>query len=139
MLLLDTHVWIWSVDEGERRVGRRTRQLLLRAESHDDIRISPATVFEVTALHTAGRLRLAYPVERWIRQALEVAGVRIAELSPAIAIDAGSIPPSALSDPMDRLLVATARHFDATFMTSDTRILDYASDTGNVRAHDASR
>ena len=138
MLLLDTHVWIWSVEEDARRVGRRARRLLSRAESRDDIRISPATVFEVTALHTAGRLRLALPLDQWIRQALEVAGVRIAELSPAIAIDAGSIPRAALADPVDRLLVATARQLDATFLTSDTRILAYASDTRNVRVHDAS-
>ena len=138
MLLLDTHVWIWSVEEDARRVGRRTRQLLSRAESRDAIRISPATVFEVAALHTAGRLRLAHPIEQWIRQALDVAGVRIAELSPAIAIDAGSIPRSALSDPLDRLLVATARQLDATFLTSDVRIIDYAAETGNVRVHDAS-
>ncbi len=138
MLLLDTHVWIWSVEEDARRVGRRARRLLSRAESHDNIRISPATVFEVTALHTSGRLRLALPLEQWIRQGLEVPGVRIAELSPAIAIDAGSIPRSALADPLDRLLVATARQLDATLLTSDTRILDYASDTGNVRVHAAS-
>ena len=137
MLLLDTHVWIWSAEADARRVGRRARQLLSRAGADDHIRISPATVFEVTALHAAGRLRLALPVEQWIRRALESPGVRIAELSPAIAIDAGSIPRAALADPMDRLLVATARQLDATFLTSDTRILDYASDTGNVRVHDA--
>ena len=39
---------------------------------------------------------------------------------------------------MDRLLVATARQLDATFLTSDARILDYASKTRDVHAHDAS-
>ena len=137
MLLLDTHVWIWSVEGDARKVGRRARHLLARAGSEEGIRISPATVFEVTALHTAGRLRLAHPLEQWIRHALEWPGVRIAELSPAIAIDAGSIPRSALADPLDRLLVATARHLDATFLTRDSQILEYASETQNVRVHDA--
>jgi PIN domain nuclease of toxin-antitoxin system len=63
--------------------------------------------------------------------------VRIAELSPAIAIDAGQIPRAALADPLDRLLVATARRLDATFLTSDARILEYATSTGNVRVQDA--
>ena len=99
--------------------------------------MSPATLFELTALHTLGRVRLARPPEQWIRESLEAAGVRIAELSPAIAIDAGHIPRTALPDPLDRLLVATARRLDATFLTSDARILDYASETGNVRVHDA--
>ena len=137
MLLLDTHAWIWSVEGDARRVGRRARRLLSRAESQEGIRISPVTVFEVMALHAAGRLRLAHPPEQWIRNALDVAGVRLAELSVAIAIDAGNIPRSALADPLDRLLVATARQLDATFLTSDTRILAYASDTRMVRVHDA--
>lgn len=138
MLLLDTHVWLWSVEGDTRRVGRRTRQLLSRAESQGTIRISPASVFELTALHTAARLRLACPPEQWIRDSFESAGVRLAEMSPAIAIDAGSIPRTALPDPLDRILVATARQLGATFLTSDARILDYAAATGNVRAHDAS-
>lgn len=138
MLLLDTHVWIWSVHGDARRVGRRTRRLLSRAESQEAIRVSPATLFELTALHTLGRIRLTRPPDQWIHESLEAAGVRIAELSPAIAINAGKIPRTALADPLDRLLVATASYLEATFLTSDTRILDYASKTGDVRVHNAS-
>lgn len=139
VLLLDTHVWIWSVEGDERRIGRKARRLLSRAESRDAIRLSPASLFEVTALHTAGRLRLAQPVEQWIRNALDVAGLPLADLSPAIAIDAGTIPRAALADPLDRLLVATARQLGATFVTSEARIIEYASITSNVRVFDASR
>ena len=138
MVLLDTHAWVWSVEGDVRRVGRRARRLLSRAESQDALRISPATLFELTALHTAGRLRLLRPLEQWIHQAMEVAGVRIAALSPAIAIDAGQIPRTVLADPLDRLLVATARELDAILLTSDARILDYASATENVRVSNAS-
>jgi PIN domain nuclease of toxin-antitoxin system len=135
VLLLDTHVWVLSVEGDVRRIGRRARQALMRAESRESIRISPASLFELTALHTLGRVRLARPVAQWVDEALDAAGVRIAELSPSIAIDAGSIPRDALADPLDRLLVATARRLDATFLTSDARILDYAASTANVRVH----
>lgn len=137
MLLLDTHVWLWSADGDTRRVGRRARQALARAESGDDIRISPVTIFEVTALHTLGRLRLARPLDQWVHDSLDAAGVRIAELTPAIAIDAGTIPRGALADPLDRLLVATARQLDAVFLTADARILEYAARTRNLHAQDA--
>jgi PIN domain nuclease of toxin-antitoxin system len=53
-------------------------------------------------------------------------------------VDAGYIPRTALADPMDRLLVATARQLDATFVTADRAILTYARG-GHVRVHDASR
>lgn len=138
MVLLDTHVWVWSIEGDVRRIGRRARQLLSRAELRDAIRISPATIFEVMALHTAGRLRFSRPAEQWIRDGLEAAGVRLAEVTPSVAIDAGVVPRSALPDPLDRLLVATARQLDATFLTSDARILEYASATRSVRVHDAS-
>jgi PIN domain nuclease of toxin-antitoxin system len=136
VLLLDTHVWLWSVSGDARRVGRRTRRLLSRAESQDAIRVSPVSLFELVALHTLGRVRLARSPEQWIREALDSAGVRVAELSPAMAIDA-SIPRELLSDPLDRLLVATARHLEATLLTSDARILAFAAQTGEVRVLDA--
>ncbi len=137
MVLLDTHVWIRSVEGDLRRVGRRTRALLSRAEREDAIRISPASVFEVSALHTAGRLRFARSAEQWIHDALAVSGLRIAPLSAAVAVDAGSILRTALPDPLDRLIVATARQLDATLLTSDTGILTYAAQTSNVRVRDA--
>ncbi len=138
MLLLDTHVWIWAVDGDARRLGRRARRLLSRAESQGVVRVSPVTLFELTALHTLGRIRLTRTPEQWIRESLNVSGVRIAELTPAIAIDAGAIPRTALADPLDRLLLATARQLDAAFLTSDARILDYASEHGEVHVHNAS-
>jgi len=138
VVLLDTHAWIWSIDGDGRRVGRRAQALLARAERQERIRVSPVSIFEIVALHTSGRLRLSRPAEGWIRDSLSAAGVRLAEVTPSIAIDAGAIPRTALADPLDRLLVATARQLDATFLTADQQILQYAGDTLNVRAHDLS-
>ena len=59
-------------------------------------------------------------------------GVRVAALSTDIAVDAGGIPRVALADPVDRLLVATARQIDATFLTRDASTLEYASTTRSV-------
>jgi PIN domain nuclease of toxin-antitoxin system len=137
VLLLDTHVWIWSVVGDERRLGQRTRRLLRRAESQGTLRLSPVTLFEFAALHSLGRLRLTRTPEQWIRESMDGSGIRIAELSADVALDAGAIPRAALTDPLDRLLVATARQHDGTFLTSDTKILDYASALGNVRVIDA--
>ena len=139
MLLLDTHVWIWILAGDARRIGRRARSLLTRAESRDALRISPVTLFEVMALHAAGRLQLTHPPDEWIRQAIASAPVRIAELSPSIAIDAGRIPRDVLADPMDRLLVATAAKMEATMLSADARILQYGLRTRTLRTADAGR
>ena len=139
MLLLDTHVLIWMLEGESRRVGRRTRTLLARAEARDAIRVSPVTLFELMALHTLGRIRLTRTPAEWIDEALAGGGVRLAELTRAAAIDAGGIPRGVLADPLDRLLVATARGLGATFVTGDHRILGYASSAPPLRVHDASR
>jgi PIN domain nuclease of toxin-antitoxin system len=137
VLLLDTHVWIWTVEGAARRIGRRTQRLLGKAEPDEAIRISPVTLFELAALHTHGRIRFTRSLEQWISEALGASGVHLAELSAGMAIDAGHIPRDALPDPLDRLLVATARHLDARFLTSDARILDYAARAGGLPVHDA--
>jgi PIN domain nuclease of toxin-antitoxin system len=138
LLVLDTHVWVWAVSGDTRRLGRRSRTLLTRAESQHALRISTATIFEVAALHTSGRLRLGRSLEQWIDEALARPALRVSPVPAAVAIDAGTIPRTALPDPLDRVLVATARHLDATLVTSDRTILDYASSTRNVRVHDGS-
>ena len=103
------------------------------------LRISPATLFEIVALHTEGRLRLALPAEHWIDSSLERTGVRLTDLTREIAVDAGFIPRTALPDPLDRLLVATARRLEATLLTADSDVLRYATQTKNVRVHALAR
>jgi len=139
VLLLDTHAWIWAVAGDAQRLGRRARQALARADADGALRISPASLFEIVALCTLGRLRLSQPPDQWIRESIDASGVRLAELTAAVAIDAGYIPRAALPDPLDRLLVSTARQMDATLLTADAAILSYARQTRTVRVRDAAR
>lgn len=138
-MILDTHVWIWAI-EGARKLGPKTRRRLTSASSSfpGAVSISTASVFEVAALHTAGRLQLNQPIERWIRAAIDKAAVRVIDLETGIAIDAGLIPASALPDPFDRCLVATAREYGVPLVTCDRRILDYAARTKLVKVIDGS-
>ena len=138
-MILDTHVWIWAA-EGSRKLGPKTRRRLTTASASlpAALYISTASVFEVTALHTAGRLQLNQPVERWISTAINKAGVRVIELETGIAIDAGLIPASALADPFDRCLVASAREYGIPLVTCDRRILEYAVRTKFVKVIDGS-
>jgi PIN domain nuclease of toxin-antitoxin system len=135
--LLDTHVWIWHAEGDVGRVGRRTVRLLKRAVDDDTLRVSPVTVFELSSLYASGRVQLARTLEQWIVAGLEEGGVRVAPLSAEAALDAGRIGSTRLPDPIDRLLVATARQMDATLVTRDRRVLDYARATSAVRVHDA--
>ena len=138
MFLLDTHVWLWGLEHERGRLGRRTFALLDRWAGRDALRVSPLSVFEVIALHAAGRVHLSRPAEQWVEAALAAPGTRLAPLTADAAMDAGRIGVTHLPDPIDRLLVASARHAGATLVTRDRRILGYAKDTSAVRVHDAS-
>lgn len=137
-MLLDTHVWVWLVGDVPRQLGPRTRRRLARASGPDALFVSVASAFEIAALHTAGRLQFTLPVERWVRESIERSGFRVLSVDRDVSIDAGLIPASALPDPLDRLLVATARERQLPLLTRDRAILDYAQRTGLVRVVDAS-
>ena len=135
-MLLDTHIWIWAAEGDLRRLGRRTRRLIEHAAQSRQIYLSTASIFELAALHTAGRVHLALPIETWVDESIERARLRLADITRAIAVDGGLIPITALSDPIDRMLVASARHLDVPLVTRDGPILDYAR-TGQVRTINA--
>ena len=76
------HVRIWALDVGS-RLGATTRRRLARATSGSAGQpcVSAVSVFEVVALHAAGRLQLDRPVERWIRDSIERGGLRLLDYS----------------------------------------------------------
>lgn len=137
-MLLDTHVWIWAATDTPRKLGPKTRRLLARGTAAGSLYVSAASAFEIAALHTAGRLKFNQPAERWIRESIERGHLRVLEVSTAVATDAGAVPAQSLADPLDRLLVATARDRDLPLVTRDAAILDYARRTRLVRVVDAS-
>ena len=76
-------------------------------------------------LEAKGRLTLSRGMRDWVRRALGVPGVRLAELSPELALDSSSLPGTVHGDPADRILIATARHLGATLVTRDRHIVAY--------------
>lgn len=138
-MLLDTHVWIWLVTDTPGRLGPKARRRFAKAVGPDAPYVSAMSALEISSLHVAGRLQFTQPVERWIRESIARAGFRVVDLDTAMAIDAGLVPSTALADPIDRCLVATAREYQMPLATCDRRIHDYASRTGLVKVIDASR
>ncbi|MEY4908103.1 MAG: hypothetical protein RL260_1821 [Pseudomonadota bacterium] len=120
-VLLDTHVLVWLV-EGDERLSIRARTAI--DEAGDQVWISAITPWEIGMLASKGRLRLGQAVERWMGAVLALPGVRLAELSPAIAIASSHLPGAPHGDPADRIIAATARHLDLTLVTADQKLLD---------------
>ncbi len=137
-MLLDTHTWLFASVDDPKRLGRRASRLIEQGRSRGTLIVSVASMFEITALVAAGRLHLERSAESWIRQSIEFGRLRVIDITAAIALDAGSIPTTSLPDPVDRLLVATARTFGVQLATRDARILAYIAATGEGRVLDIS-
>jgi PIN domain nuclease of toxin-antitoxin system len=132
-LLLDTHVWIWLM-EGSERLSPAVVRAIEEAAEAGLVRIHPLSIWEVGTLVRKGRLTLTGPVERWVEEALAVEGVTLTPLTAAMALEAAAIPDPFPGDPVDRMLVATARILGATLVTADRRILEGAGGAGVMEA-----
>ncbi|MYA36840.1 MAG: type II toxin-antitoxin system VapC family toxin [Gammaproteobacteria bacterium] len=135
MIVVDTHVLIWSVADDD-RLGKNARSLIERHARSDGILVSAISPWEIALLAEKGRLRLGQEVGQWIEAAMASPGVRLAAIEPRIAINSVRLPGAFHADPADRLIIATARHFDIALLTADKAILSYA-ESGHVRVLDA--
>ena len=125
-LLLDTHVWIWfMLANAELAMSGRTA--INRAATSGLLRIAAISVWEAALLASRGRIAVGRPLAQWIGEALSAPGLSIEPLLPQIAVEACSLPEAFHRDPVDRMIVATARVANATLMTRDRQILDYAA------------
>jgi PIN domain nuclease of toxin-antitoxin system len=120
--LLDTCAWLNAFSAPE-LLNPRVRRLI---NSQRVIFIASISLLEVARKEAAGQLIFGMPLADWFRIALPQNRVKVIDLSPEISIDATRLPAWDHRDPADRLVVATARSYRLTILTSDRKILDYA-------------
>lgn len=137
MILLDTHVLIWSLQDAA-SLGPEARVLLDEQILADGLMISAITMWEIALLAKKSRIALGMDVSKWIEDALAIPGLALGALDPSIAIDSVMLPGDFHSDPADRIIIATARHHGLPLLTADQAILDYGA-AGHLQVIDARR
>nr|WP_267872092.1 MULTISPECIES: PIN domain-containing protein [unclassified Moorena] len=65
-------------------------------------------------------------MQEWFEIALAQEGVILFSITPAIAVDAQSLPGDFHKDPADRIIVATARLSNCSIVTVDQKIFNYS-------------
>ena len=116
-LLLDTHIWLWSLREPG-QLGSHVRQLL--RDRNNELWLSPVSTWEALLLDAKGRIRLHGDLSEWLARA--TAHFREAPLTHEIMLAAHKLP-LPHRDPADRFLAATAQVLDLTLVTADDRLL----------------
>lgn len=118
-LLLDTHVWVWWHTR-PRRIDRSAFRMI--ENSRNELWLSPASVWEFMDLSRKRRFgRIAEPLA-WVDEAMVRLPMRDAPLTRAIAMEAGRFR-MPHNDPIDYLIVATARVLELTLVTADQNII----------------
>jgi PIN domain nuclease of toxin-antitoxin system len=131
VILLDTHVLVWAVEE-DANLREGVADAIRLHELRKDVLVSAVSFWEIGVLVAKDRLRLSQPLKAWTDNVLSLPGFTFVSLTPQVAIESSLLPPDLHADPADRLLVATARSLDAILVTHDGRIIRYGS-VGHVK------
>lgn len=120
-LLLDTHIWLWSLTE-PRRLTAQVKQAIIHETS--ELWLSPISVWEFLLLAERGRIRVHGSIapSAWVDSALTLVPMRDAPLTREVALRSREVGVDH-DDPADRFLAATAHVYDLTLVTGDERLL----------------
>ncbi len=128
--ILDTHVWIWLIeDSGE--LSKPIIASLNQVAKSKQILIAAISLWEVSMLAEKSRIAIKQNAVTWLTQALQHPGITLCPLTPDIAAQSCNLPGAFHGDPADRMIVATACIENATIVTRDENILRYAQ-SGHV-------
>ncbi len=120
-ILLDTHVWLWTLASPDRIRGN-ARDLL--DDPSNEIFLSAASAWEIAIKHRLGKLPLPEPADVFVKARMARDGVRPLPVSIEHALEVATLP-DRHRDPFDRLIVAQARLEGMTIVSADTKIAAY--------------
>ncbi len=118
-LLLDTHILIWAASEPG-KIGKAASRRL--EDPRTELWFSPLSVYEILILNKKGRLGHGDP-RWWFPELQREFKLMEAPVTSEISLETShfALPHG---DPIDQLLVATARVLKLTMFTVDEKIVD---------------
>lgn len=123
MIVLDTHIWIWTVDQNPKLTS--DYEQVIRQHEARGLGVSVISCWEAAKLVEVGRLQFSIPVQDWIKQALNYPNIQLLDLTPEIAVESTKLPSGFHKDPADQIIAATARIYNVPIVTADVKIRNY--------------
>ena len=124
-LLLDTHIWVWYLENDEKRLTKKTVERLTTAEQAGEVFVCDISFWEVANKSTRTKL-FSMDAMVWLQRAAEAPGIAYVPVERAALIHSTRLSGAPPRDPADRILIATAQLNGASLVTCDTQIIDYA-------------
>ncbi len=124
-VVVDTHALLWWQAESDRLSAKAGEGII----SADQVVVPAICCWEVAMLVTKGRVSLDRPVIDWVHDLFGTPAVTPADITPAIAADAGLLD-QFHGDPADRLIVATATNLSLPLVTKDRHMHEFAQQSG---------
>lgn len=137
-LLLDTHVWIWLLDDREDLTNPKVWSRLDLAATEGRLFVSDISFWEVALKSARGRITLAPDAALWLGRAERAPGITYLPLDRAVLIGSTRLK-NFHADPADRVLVTSARLHALTLATADAAVLACAEATPGLSVLDARR
>ena len=121
MILLDTHVWLWTLASPGRIVDRARGAI---SDRENTLLLSAASSWEIAIKYRLGKLPLPEPPGEFIPPRLARDGIVPLPIEHAHAARVADLP-DLHRDPFDRLLVAQAQIEQLTIFTADDKLARY--------------
>jgi PIN domain nuclease of toxin-antitoxin system len=130
VLLLDTCAMIYIA--GGTRLEAEASKAILQAAENVQLHVSPISAWEVGLAVARNRINTPLSAIDYFNTFLTRTGARLCGLDPEILVNATALPGVVHKDPIDRILIATARFYNHVLVTSDRAILAYG-EAGHVK------
>ena len=124
-LLLDTHAFLWWVDDAPEITATARRAI---ADTKNEIYLSLASCWEMSIKSSLGKLQLTKPIERFVSDQLAANGFTLLNIELRHTAKVESLP-FYHRDPFDRLLIAQAMTEKITLITVDKAFIEYGVKT----------
>ena len=122
MIILDTHIWIWWIDENPKLSSQNLE--IIQAHQNNGLGISIISCWEIAKLVEKSRLSFECTLEEWLELALAYPGIELLDLNLPIILQSTRLA-GFHNDPADQIIVATAKVYDSPLLTQDRKILNY--------------
>lgn len=135
-LLLDTHIWIWWLEDDKRQIAPVLRTLLAQVSRKAGLVVCDISFWETALKAARGKLTLSRDPVSWLHDAENAPAIDLLPLDREILVRSARLPRE-LRDPADRMLVAAAQIHGLSLVTMDERIIAYARAHPEVGVCDA--